>query len=122
MESYHEGVIFYSLGNFCFGGNRNPSDKDTAVIQVTVERTEEGTVRLAEVDAIPCSVSSRSDRNDYQPTPYPEGSAGAGRVERKLAGTYRKPASDPVQQADSPTAQTIAATAGSAVESTENGM
>lgn len=73
MESYHDGVIFYSLGNFCFGGNRNPSDKDTAIMQVTVERTEEGTVRLAEVEAIPCSVSSRSDRNDYQPTPYAEG-------------------------------------------------
>lgn len=123
MESYHDGVIFYSLGNFCFGGNRNPSDKDTAVIQVTVERTEEGTVRLAEVDAIPCSVSSRSDRNDYQPTPYAEGSAGADRVERKLAGTYRKPESNPVQQAaDTPDVQTIAVTTVSSSESTESGM
>ena len=90
---------------------------------MTVERTEEGTVRLAEVDAIPCSVSSRSDRNDYQPTPYAEGSAGADRVERKLAGTYRKPAADSAQQAaDAPVVQTIAATTVSAEESSESEM
>ena len=25
--------VFYSLGNFSFGGNRNPGDKDTVIIQ-----------------------------------------------------------------------------------------
>ena len=92
MEFYGESVIFYSLGNFCFGGNRNPSDKDTAVIQVTVERQEDGTMVMTDVTAHPCSVSSRSDRNDYCPTPYEAGSAQAARVERKLNGTYRRPA------------------------------
>lgn len=121
LETYGDGVIFYSLGNFCFGGNRNPTDKDTAVIQVTVERTEDGTVRLAQVEAIPYSVSSRSDRNDYQPTRYPEGSAGADRVARKLAGTYRPPVSDPVPQADSATVQTIAATEASDYEMATGG-
>lgn len=92
IEYRGEGVILYSLGNFCFGGNRNPSDKDTAVIQITVERQEDGTVKLAEVTAIPCSVSSRSDRNDYCPTPYAPDSKEAARVESKLDGTYRAPA------------------------------
>lgn len=92
-------------------------------MQVTVERTEEGTVRLAEVEAIPCSVSSRSDRNDYQPTRMQRAAAGADRVERKLAGTYRKPESNPVQQAaDTPDVQTIAVTTVSSSESTESGM
>lgn len=68
MEYYGESVIFYSLGNFCYGGNRNPSDKDTAVIQVTVERQADGSVKLDGVTAYPCSVSSRSDRNDFRPT------------------------------------------------------
>lgn len=92
IEYRGEGVILYSLGNFCFGGNRNPSDKDTAVIQIAVERQEDGTVKLAEVTAIPCSVSSRSDRNDYCPTPYTPDSKEAARVESKLAGTYQAPA------------------------------
>ena len=91
MEYYGESLILYSMGNFCFGGNRNPSDKDTAIVQVLVERQEDGSVRLKEVTAQPCSVSSRSDRNDYHPTLYEAGSTGAGRVERKLSGSYRPP-------------------------------
>ena len=89
MEYWGESVIFYSLGNFCFGGNRNPSDKDTAILQVTVERQEDGTVTLEQVDALACSVTSTSSRNDYRPCLYEPGSAGAGRVEKKLNGTYR---------------------------------
>lgn len=66
-----DGVnVVYSLGNFCFGGNVNPSDKDTFIYQHTFTLdpdtheilTSEGTV-------IPCSVSSVQDTNDYQPTP-----------------------------------------------------
>lgn len=89
IEYYEDSVILYSLGNFCFGGNRNPSDKDTAVIQIQVEREEDGTVKIAGVQAHPYCVSSRKERNDYCPTPYPKGSSGAERVERKLSGTYR---------------------------------
>ena len=97
VEYYGESVIFYSLGNFTFGGNRNPTDKDTAVLQVSVVRGEDG-VEIREVTAHPCSVSGRSDRNDYQPTLYPQGSEGAQRVERKLAGTYRAQAAAPPSQ------------------------
>ena len=89
MEYWGESVIFYSLGNFCFGGNRNPTDKDTAILQVTVERQEDGTVTLAQVDALACSVTSTSGRNDYRPCLYAPDSAGAKRVEQKLDGTYR---------------------------------
>lgn len=92
IETYGESVIFYSLGNFCYGGNRNPTDKDTVVIQVTAERQMDGSVCLTGVTAYPCCVSSRSDGNDYRPTLYPADSAQAARVERKLAGTYRPPA------------------------------
>ncbi len=34
-------MILYSIGNFCFGGNRNPSDKDTVIAQLTVSGTVE---------------------------------------------------------------------------------
>ena len=35
MELYNGKMICYSLGNFCFGGNRNPKDKDTAIYEQT---------------------------------------------------------------------------------------
>lgn len=35
MELYNGKVICYSLGNFCFGGNKNPTDKNTAIYQQT---------------------------------------------------------------------------------------
>ena len=35
IEEYNGGVIMYSLGNFCFGGNKNPSDKDSMIFTQT---------------------------------------------------------------------------------------
>ncbi len=98
MEQWGESVILYSMWNFCFGGNRNPSDKDTAIIQVEVERQDDGTIRVCGTTVHPCSVSSRSDRNDYRPTLYSPDSDGALRVERKLAGTYQPPQKAEVPQ------------------------
>lgn len=34
-ETYNGKPIVYSLGNFCFGGNRNPSDTDTMIYQLS---------------------------------------------------------------------------------------
>ena len=31
IESYKGVNIVYSLGNFCFGGKKNPTDKDTFI-------------------------------------------------------------------------------------------
>lgn len=107
MEQWGESVILYSMGNFCFGGNRNPSDKDTAVVQVEVERGEDGTVRICGTSVYPCSVSSRTDRNDYRPTLYSPNSDGALRVERKLAGTYQPPQSTQKEETSSPAVQEI---------------
>lgn len=109
MEYYNGSVIFYSLGNFCFGGNRNPSDKDTVVMQVVVERGEDGVVSLAGVQAHPCSVTSTPGRNDYRPCLYEPKSAEAQRVEEKLSGTYH-PTVPPTEASDgSMQAQTLAA-------------
>ena len=84
IEEYNDGVIFYSLGNFSFGGNHNPVDRDTAVIQQKIIRDENGEVSLGELIVIPCSVSSESAYNNFQPTPYEEGSEGYQRVLSKL--------------------------------------
>ena len=91
MEFYNGGVILYSLGNFSFGGNAMPSDMDTAIIQQQVVREADGTVSLGELTVIPCSVSSVTSHNNYQPTPCEIGSESYDRVLQKLMGTYTAP-------------------------------
>ena len=84
VEYYEDGMIFYSMGNFCFGGNMYPSDMDTAILQVEVIRSPEGEISLGDLTVIPYSVSSMEVRNNFQPTPYEEGSAGWNRVYKRL--------------------------------------
>lgn len=88
MREYNGGLIMYSLGNFVFGGNSAPKDYDTAIVQQEVIRDVDGTVTLGECTIIPCSVSSVSRPNNYQPTPYEEGSKEYNRVLSKLDGSY----------------------------------
>lgn len=66
IENYKGKYIVYSLGNFVFGGNRNPSDKDTMIFQETFHY-ENGILKDTSINIIPCSLSSRTDLNDYQP-------------------------------------------------------
>ena len=44
IEKYNGKYIAYSLGNFCFGGNKNPSDKDTMIFQQTFTIDADGKV------------------------------------------------------------------------------
>ena len=99
IESYHDGLIFYGLGNWSFGGNTNPDDYDTAILQISVTRTGD-TVTLDGYSCIPCSISATSHNhaghsnadscvNDYCPTPYEEGSEDWNRVLAKLSGEYK---------------------------------
>lgn len=69
IDEYKGKFIIYSLGNFCFGANRNPPDKDSMIFQQTFtfidgEKQEDQDIRI-----IPCSVSSVAERNNFQPTP-----------------------------------------------------
>ena len=52
-------------------------------------RAADGTVTLGERTLIPCRISSIDNRNDFQPTPYKEGSADFERTMDKLNGTYK---------------------------------
>lgn len=67
-EVYEGRYIVYSLGNFCFGGNSNPEDKDCMIFQQTFTVTGDEVAKNDDVNFIACSVSSESDRNTYQPT------------------------------------------------------
>lgn len=69
IETYKGKSIVYSLGNFCFGGNSNPSDKDTMIFQQTFTVTKDGVKVDNVTNIIPCSLSSEKNRNNYQPTP-----------------------------------------------------
>ncbi len=69
VEVYKERCIVYGLANFCFGGNRNPKDKDTMIFQQTFTFVDGVKQEGQEAKVIPCSVSSVSYRNDFCPTP-----------------------------------------------------
>jgi poly-gamma-glutamate synthesis protein (capsule biosynthesis protein) len=67
-ENYNGVNIVYSLGNFCYGGHSNPSDKDTAIFQQEFIN-ENGVITLGESKLIPCSLSSVTWTNDFRPMP-----------------------------------------------------
>lgn len=91
IEEYGSGVIFYSMGNFCFGGNAYPEDLDTALLQQTVIRKADGTITLGSLKIVPCSLGSESGKNNYQPTPMAVGSEEYNRALSKLEGTFSGP-------------------------------
>ena len=89
IEKYKGAYIVYSLANFCFGGNTNPADKDTMIFQQTFNISNAGIVTDGGINIIPCSISSTSANNNYQPTPLSgeEGDA----VIRKVAALSSAP-------------------------------
>ena len=88
IEEYAGGIIFYSMGNFCFGGNSMPEDFDTVLLQQEILRSPEGGITLGSRTIIPCSISSSDTVNNYQPTPMAVGSDSYRRVLSKLDGTF----------------------------------
>ncbi|WP_087974222.1 CapA family protein [Oceanobacillus rekensis] len=69
VEEYKSKYIVYSLGNFMFGGNRNPDDKDTFIFQQTFHFAFDELTDKKDIKIIPTSISSVTNRNNYQPTP-----------------------------------------------------
>ena len=91
MEEYNGGIIFYSLGNWSFGGNTAPRDRDTAIAQVTVTMTPDGACSVTGYTLIPCCLSSTEGVNDYRPQPYEADSEEYARTLTKLDGSYTGP-------------------------------
>lgn len=67
IEKYNGKYIVYSLGNFCFGGNTNPSDKDTMIYQQSFRFVNGELQPDDNTNIIPCRLSSSDSQNDYQP-------------------------------------------------------
>ena len=89
IEEYNGGIIYYSLGNFCFGGHHWPQDLDSAILQQEIIRDVDGTISLGELTIIPVSCSSLPKQNNFQPTPYAEDSEEYARVISKLDGSWK---------------------------------
>lgn len=67
LEMYKGKYIIYSLGNFCFGGNSNPDDKNCTIFQQRFVLAADGTVSDGGISIIPAMISSTSRTNDYSP-------------------------------------------------------
>ncbi|MFC4781439.1 CapA family protein [Eubacterium multiforme] len=67
LEDYNGKLIVYSLGNFCFGGNPNPSDKRTFILKSKLIFNGDSLSNI-EFKVLPASISSVSHKNDYVPT------------------------------------------------------
>ena len=68
VQEYKGKFICYSLGNFCYGGSKNPADKDSAIFQQTFTVVDGVLTDKVDAKLIPCYLSSVSSRNDYRPT------------------------------------------------------
>jgi len=70
LEFYKGRYIAYSLGNFSYGGHSNPPDYDTMILRLKFT-FEDGVLlpELNDFEVVPCSVSSITAANNYQPTP-----------------------------------------------------
>jgi len=86
IEVYNGAPIFYSLGNFSFGGNSMPRDLDTAVMQVEYDISGEGKPALVRLEVFPYLVTERPLRRvqDYRPIPATD-PADIARIMKKLS-------------------------------------
>lgn len=91
VEVYNGKVICYSLGNFCFGGNKNPSDKNTAIYQQTFTLVDGELQTDLDASILPCRLSGSSSYNDFRPI-VAEGDTAADILE--LMNTYSAPYSN----------------------------
>ncbi len=69
IEKYKDRYIVYSLGNFSFAGNTKPSDMSTFLFQVRFN-VKPDSVETDGFRIIPTRISSRTDYNDFAPTPF----------------------------------------------------
>jgi Putative enzyme of poly-gamma-glutamate biosynthesis (capsule formation) len=84
VEDYNGHYIFYSLGNFSFGGNTEVKNPQTIILRVMFGRDENGRAAVTRVSVIPClTTSTGSTKNNYRPVPL-YGSKGKAVVTKLL--------------------------------------
>lgn len=71
IEEYKGKYIVYSLANFSFSGNNKPDDMSSFIFQIKYN-IKEGEVMSSAFRIIPIRISSKTDYNDFTPTPHTE--------------------------------------------------
>jgi len=66
IEEYKGKYIIYSLANFVFGGNKNPTVKDTFIFQEKFHY-ENNKLKETSITLYPAKVSGLNNTNDYRP-------------------------------------------------------
>lgn len=92
IELYNGRYIVYCMGNFCYGGNKNPEDKDSMIWQQKITWIDGEKQPETEITVIPCRLSSVKNKNDFCPVVL-EGEEAEALFERlntycELTGTY----------------------------------
>ena len=75
ITKYKGKYLIGSLGNFCFGGNYNPSDSRCTIFRQAFTVYPSGQVEDAGIDIIPSYMGSKKDINDLRPGPIQGGFA-----------------------------------------------
>lgn len=88
IEEYNGVYIYYSMGNWSFGGNTAPRDPDTFILKITVMRDVDGSISITDRKHIPCACTGVKGGNDYRPVPYEEGGEAWLRTLSKLDGSF----------------------------------
>jgi poly-gamma-glutamate synthesis protein (capsule biosynthesis protein) len=84
MELYQGVPIFYSLGNFCFGGHSDPADQDCVLLRQQFIETAAGGVVRGETRSSPAASARRTPETTSGPPPtrrtarLPQGTGKAG--------------------------------------------
>ena len=85
IEKYNGHYIFYSLSNFCFGGNYSLSDPDSVIIQCDFIMDADGKNCVDyRLRVFPYSQTSTRPGNDFCPKPYEWESEEYFRVMKRL--------------------------------------
>ena len=66
IETYRARRIVYSLGNFVFGGNVNPTEKEAIIYRASFTLTD-GRMAPSGEEIVPVQITTAPERNDFRP-------------------------------------------------------
>lgn len=67
MSIFNNRSVCYSLGNFCFGGNKNVRAIESLVVAATLSFSDDGKYLGQQIDLYPAHISGTQPRTNYQP-------------------------------------------------------
>lgn len=67
MSVYDGRTVLYSLGNFCFGGNKNVRAMESLVAVAELTFANDGTYKSQQITLYPAHISGTQPRSNYQP-------------------------------------------------------